>query len=162
MMNRQKFVIVLALTFDSVVILDRVSKIIFMTTPAIRGKFILGSLLQTIEHRNYGIIANIPLPLAGIFLATFMALVLIAIGLIRAWRDQNLRAAMPLILILGGAIGNLWDRILYGYVYDWLLLFGRSAINIADISIFIGLIWYFFQPKPPLPTSNVGCPTSDD
>lgn len=55
-------------------------------------------------------------------------------------------------LILGGAIGNLIDRLNYGYVIDFLLFYIRSyhwpAFNIADSAITCGaiiLIWKSFH-----------------
>ncbi len=48
-------------------------------------------------------------------------------------------------LLYGGIIGNLWDRIIYGEVRDFLdFSFGSyhyPTFNIADISIVIGVIW---------------------
>lgn len=47
-------------------------------------------------------------------------------------------------LILGGALGNLTDRILQGYVTDFLLFYWRQyhwpAFNIADSAVLIGVI----------------------
>ncbi|MBA2484144.1 MAG: signal peptidase II, partial [Nitrosomonas sp.] len=49
---------------------------------------------------------------------------------------------LALSLILGGALGNLWDRITLGHVVDFLDFYIGSyhwpAFNIADSAIFIG------------------------
>ena len=50
--------------------------------------------------------------------------------------------ALGLVLVLGGAVGNLIDRVVYGYVVDFLDFYYGAyhwpAFNVADISIFIG------------------------
>jgi len=52
------------------------------------------------------------------------------------------RMMLALALILGGAIGNVIDRIAYGHVVDFLLFYWRDwyypAFNIADICITLG------------------------
>ena len=49
---------------------------------------------------------------------------------------------LALTLILGGAIGNVIDRIAYGHVVDFLLFYWRDwyypAFNVADICITLG------------------------
>ena len=54
-----------------------------------------------------------------------------------------------LALVLGGAIGNLWDRIRFGAVIDFLDFYWGShhwpAFNIADSAICIGAILILFQ-----------------
>ncbi|MFC1800992.1 signal peptidase II [Nanoarchaeota archaeon] len=53
-------------------------------------------------------------------------------------------------LVLGGAIGNLIDRILYNFVTDFISFAFWPAFNIADISIsvgVIGLVVYFWKKK---------------
>jgi len=54
----------------------------------------------------------------------------------------NLWEAAGLSLVLGGAVGNLWDRMVYGHVIDFLdfhyQVWHWPAFNVADISIFIG------------------------
>ena len=50
--------------------------------------------------------------------------------------------ALSLSLILGGAIGNLWDRLVFGYVVDFISVHyaGRyfPAFNLADSAISLG------------------------
>jgi signal peptidase II len=76
----------------------------------------------------------------------FVGLALLVIGVLVAWlrrlpRGQN-RLALALALILGGAAGNLIDRVIYGHVIDFLDLYYRDwhwpTFNIADSAITIG------------------------
>jgi signal peptidase II len=52
--------------------------------------------------------------------------------------------ACALALILGGALGNVMDRIIYGYVVDFIDIYYQAwhwpAFNIADIGISIGAV----------------------
>ena len=54
-----------------------------------------------------------------------------------------------LALILGGAIGNLWDRLSVGHVTDFLLFYIRDyqwpAFNVADSAIVIGAALLVFE-----------------
>lgn len=54
------------------------------------------------------------------------------------------REAIALALIIGGAIGNVIDRLIYGYVIDFLDFYYGSyhwpAFNIADSAIFVGAV----------------------
>ena len=60
------------------------------------------------------------------------------------WRlgPRDGRIALALALILGGALGNLVDRLVYGYVIDFLDVYYGDwhwpTFNIADSAIFIG------------------------
>ncbi len=65
----------------------------------------------------------------------------------RLKRDEVLLAA-SLAMIIGGALGNLYDRLVHGYVVDFLSFHAAGwyypAFNVADIGITlgaIGLIW---------------------
>ncbi len=57
--------------------------------------------------------------------------------------------AFGLALVLGGALGNLIDRVLYGYVVDFLLFYYREwsypAFNIADSAITCGVALILFD-----------------
>ena len=57
--------------------------------------------------------------------------------------------AFALTLILGGAIGNVFDRIMYGYVIDFLDFYWSGihfpAFNLADSAITLGAICLFID-----------------
>ena len=65
------------------------------------------------------------------------------IFLLNKYKTEHL-FCLSLSLILGGAIGNLWDRITLGHVIDFLDFYIGDyhwpAFNIADSAIFIGAI----------------------
>ena len=104
----------------------------------------LAPLLQTIDHRNYGLIFDIPAPTWLIVLVSVGVL----IGVAAIFRAKILRSACVAFafgLLAGGAIGNGYDRVALGFVRDWILVFERSALNIADVSIAIGLLLLAWQ-----------------
>ncbi len=75
----------------------------------------------------------------------FIAVALIAAAVVSwmLWRTPERRLlCVGLALILGGALGNLWDRVAYGHVVDFLDLhaFGWHwpAFNVADSAISVG------------------------
>lgn len=75
------------------------------------------------------------LALAGIISALFMAMLVTA---------KSRLLAYGCAITIGGAVGNMIDRVQYGAVYDFLDFhaFGYHwpAFNIADASIFIGIV----------------------
>ena len=79
--------------------------------------------------------------IALLVLFSIVALVIVAALL---WRSSHTMTAtaIGLSLILGGALGNLWDRLLKGRVVDFLLVYIGSyqwpAFNVADSAIVVG------------------------
>ena len=76
----------------------------------------------------------------------FIVLALIVITVLVVWLRRlpvaEVRARLALALILGGAAGNVIDRLVYGYVIDFIDVYYESwhwpAFNIADAAIFVG------------------------
>lgn len=78
----------------------------------------------------------------GLVAVTGAVSVFVAVWL---WREANRLDALGLSLVLGGALGNLVDRVRYGYVVDYAdLHFGAFrpflVFNIADAAITIGVL----------------------
>jgi signal peptidase II len=76
---------------------------------------------------------------------TLLPLAAIAFILVLMWRSRRQEPwfHLGLALILGGAAGNLIDRMRFGYVIDFLDVYWRSyhwpAFNLADASICVGV-----------------------
>jgi len=98
------------------------------------------------------------LVLAGGWQRWFFTLLTIAISavLVVALRRPHASRVVPLALalVLGGALGNLWDRLTLGHVIDFVLVhWGEHtfpAFNVADSAISVGvalLIWESVWPR---------------
>jgi signal peptidase II len=60
-----------------------------------------------------------------------------------AWHDRTLPAPLwALGLVLGGAAGNLYDRVVFGAVRDFLDLGWWPVFNLADSAIVVGVLVY--------------------
>ena len=74
--------------------------------------------------------------------ASVLALAVI-LWILRRTPDQDVWTIAGLGLVLGGALGNLLDRVAQGYVIDFLDVYYRSwhwpAFNVADMAICIGV-----------------------
>jgi signal peptidase II len=78
---------------------------------------------------------------AALISFSVIAMVIVSALLWRQKRPLTL-TGIALSLILGGAVGNLWDRVASGRVVDFLLLYVKNyqwpVFNLADSSIVIG------------------------
>ena len=76
------------------------------------------------------------------FILTAAVVVAILWFLIRRGKNLDLAVKIALGLIMGGAIGNLIDRMAYGYVIDFLYfkLINFAIFNVADSCLVIGCI----------------------
>ncbi len=79
----------------------------------------------------------------------FVVSVVIVWWLLTLPREGRRVLGLGLALILGGAIGNLIDRLLYGYVIDFLLLYYQDwsypAFNVADSAITCGVVFILYD-----------------
>jgi len=79
----------------------------------------------------------------------FFAIIALVISIVLLFWIKGLQSherwmAIALALVLGGALGNLWDRLTLGYVVDFLDFYYKTshwpAFNIADMAISIGAV----------------------
>jgi signal peptidase II len=110
---------------------------------------LLGGAVYLVETRNSG--AAFSLGTGATIVLTVIALVIVAVIIRTAGRLRSTGWAVALGLILGGALGNLVDRIFRepgvgrGHVVDWISLFSDNGahfavFNIADAAITCGAV----------------------
>ena len=91
----------------------------------------------------FGLFADSPSEwkIAVLILFSLVALLIVSALL---WKNSHAMSStgIGLAMILGGALGNLWDRLVSGHVVDFLLFYlGQyqwPAFNVADSAIVIG------------------------
>ena len=83
----------------------------------------------------------------------FIALTLVVVTMLLNWiwrmRAEERLHALSISLILGGAIGNLIDRVWLGYVIDFLDVYYQTyhwpIFNVADSAITIGVVLLIYD-----------------
>jgi signal peptidase II len=134
-------------TIAAVVVLDRITKhLIERFVPLDGGIDLIPNCFRLVHFENPGgafnIFAESPSSwrAPALILISLAALVIIAVLL---WKDRvTTTKTIGLALIFGGALGNLWDRLITGRVTDFLDFYLGThhwpAFNAADSAIVIG------------------------
>ena len=79
----------------------------------------------------------------ALFLAVSIVVSAVIIFLLLHRKHQSVLMGTGLALLLGGAVGNLIDRIAYGYVLDFLEIRGLFVNNFADVCVSMGAALVF-------------------
>jgi len=92
----------------------------------------------------FGILNGVDFPFKTVLIAAIAMAALIGVGLYAASISHHqMIARVGLALIIGGAAGNLIDRVLFGSVVDFVDVYWRSyhfwAFNVADSAISVGV-----------------------
>jgi signal peptidase II len=140
---------------------DIISKVIVVATLSSRPPVrLLGGLLTLRVDRNPGAAFSIGTSMTIVF--TAIALGVIVFILRTSRRIRSVPWAVTLGLLLGGATGNLTDRLLRspgplrGYVVDWIQLPHWPVFNVADSAIVCGGILAVLLAARGLPIEGAG------
>jgi signal peptidase II len=132
----------------SVIVLDRLAKLaVERKIPLHDGIQIIPGFfrLTHLENRGaaFGLFADSPSEWKVAILVLFSVIALVVVSTL-LWKNSHSLSTtgVGLALILGGAIGNLWDRLASGHVTDFLLFYVGTyqwpAFNVADSAIVVG------------------------
>lgn len=113
---------------------------------------VIPGFLDLVHVRNegvaFGLLNSTDLPFKAVITTTLAVVALLGIAFYaRQLRPREWVARLGLACILGGAVGNLIDRVRQGYVLDFVDVYWNTwhfwAFNVADASITIGAILVF-------------------
>ena len=139
-----------------VFLLDQFSKFLVQELLPLRASFPYDGLFRFTHTYNtgsaFGILQGQNTPLIFV---SFVGIVILALIYRSQARPSNL-LRFSLSLQLGGAFGNLLDRVRLGHVTDFIDIGPWPVFNLADASIVSGLLllaWVFLRPEQTPPTS---------
>src|SRR6185437_16068685 len=128
-----------------VVLADQITKAIVRSTiPIYSSVVVIPGVLNFTHVRNsgaaFGILNSVDFPFKATLIAIVATVALVAVAFYAAGLAPQQRAArVGLALVLGGAAGNLLDRILHGSVVDFIDAYWGVyhfwAFNLADSAI---------------------------
>ena len=138
-----------------VVPLDQITKFYISSSMSLHDSFpVIDGLFNITYVRNTGAAFGFLAKASPMIRCTFLIAVTVAVILLIIYYIWKIKAeeklfVFPLSLILGGAVGNLIDRVHFGYVIDFLDFYIGSyhwpAFNVADSAISIGAIILIFE-----------------
>ena len=125
---------------------DRVLK--FLVQRA-EGRTLIDGVLEFRLFENHELAFSLPISWGATL--SLLALLIIAFVLIKAYRlskEFYYYEASLWLMIFFGASSNMYDRLMYGFVVDYVHIPPMSFFNIADVLIGVGVILLFFiKPK---------------
>lgn len=132
-----------------VLVLDQLAKHLVQHSivPGEQVRFLPG--IQLVHTRNHGVAFGLA---AG---SQVLVAILVGLALLALLAYFLTHASRPLIwlptgLLLGGALGNLLDRLRTGSVTDFVKLpLGWPPFNLADVSIVLGIVLLLFVIESP-------------
>jgi signal peptidase II len=136
--------------------LDQLTKQLVHQNMALYDSIELLPFFNLTYVRNYGAAFSFLSDAGGWQRWFFTVLAVVISSVIAVWMSrlprQQIKLGLALSLVFAGAIGNLIDRSIYGYVIDFFHLYYQTwhypAFNIADSAICIGaalIIWDSFS-----------------
>jgi len=150
-----------------IVFLDQITKFYINSSMSVHDSFpIIEGLFNITYVRNTGAAFGFLAKASPMFRSTFLIavtaiIILLIIFYIGRGRVEEMPHDFPLSLILGGAVGNLIDRVRFGEVIDFLDFYIGShhwpAFNVADLAISVGaiiLVFAVFKKKERKVRSN--------
>jgi len=129
-----------------VLFLDRISKYVITENFALGDQMVVWPMFSIVRWHNAGAAFSFLNDAGGwqrgMFIVLAIAFSLFIVREIHLLKRHEYFAGFTYAMVLGGAIGNLWGRVMEGYVVDFILVHYQAhyfpAFNLADSALFIG------------------------
>jgi signal peptidase II len=129
-----------ALIVFAIIVLDQITKYLIVNSLSLYDSIEVFSFLHIVNVRNTGAAFGSFKSLGSSF---FILVAVAAIGFVVYLLMKRTYNTFGLSLILGGAVGNLIDRVLYGQVVDFIDFsigsYHWPAFNVADSALTVGI-----------------------
>ena len=133
----------------SIVAIDQATKALVRATVPVHDSVTVIPGFMDITHAlnsgaAFGILNGVDFPFKSVLIAVIATAALVGVGMYAAsLAHHQLIARLGLALIIGGAAGNLIDRVIAGSVVDFIDVYWRGyhfwAFNVADSAISVGV-----------------------
>jgi signal peptidase II len=145
------------LTFAAIAcLLDQASKLYLLFVHDLAANPVrLGPFFDFVLARNTGISYGLFQTQGPVGQWALLGLKAVAVLLLWVWlsRAQSRLTALSLGLIIGGAVGNAIDRLVYGWVADFVFFhvstanwrFNWYVFNLADVAIVVGVAGLLYE-----------------
>ena len=113
---------------------------------------VVGGVLNFRLSRNEGAVFGMGQGLGPVFVLVTIVAVAAMVWAVWVYGRGSRILSCALGLLLGGALGNLWDRVAYGHVRDFIDVYAGTrhwpTFNVADVAICVGvglIVLYSFR-----------------
>lgn len=120
--------------------LDRMSKYFaqaYLQTPY----QLISDFFQLEYSQNTGIAFGISIPQIVLIIGSPILIALIFYVILKELDSTKSLTVLSLILIVSGAVSNLMDRLIHGFVIDFIAIWRWPNFNLADIYITTGILF---------------------
>lgn len=105
---------------------------------------LIGQLLMFNFSKNFGVAFSLPFSGWPLLVVVSLIVLFLFYFSFKVYRQKDLPHIGAYVLIIGGAVSNLFDRMHYGFVIDYFDVAYFSILNLADVMIFSGVVWLLF------------------
>ncbi len=123
-----------------VILFDQLSKLLVVNTMSLNQSIpVIPNVFHITYVHNFGAAFGLLAHRTGFFILVAVAVVLLLLAFLRYLPKEQKLLRAALVLQLGGAAGNLIDRVRVGYVIDFFDFRVWPVFNVADIAIVFGI-----------------------